>query len=190
MACLVRNVSDSRTYGRPSIIFQCRNAGLFVWVDLRSLFDETPSAAKDAPTSAKEIKHSIRDYGKLETEFCKLCESNGVMVAPGSIYLPETQGSCRITFTVDADVLDEGLKRVARAITQIKASAHVFDGRRGWLCSINSKSLCEATRDMRPLLSRRVRSTKTGDLEGVERKWRAVVFHACAAWDRGLWRSV
>jgi bifunctional pyridoxal-dependent enzyme with beta-cystathionase and maltose regulon repressor activities len=36
---------------------------------------------------------------------------NGVMIAPGHVYVPEEYGWFRITFTVGKEALEEGLNR-------------------------------------------------------------------------------
>lgn len=47
-----------------------------------------------------------------------ICAENGVMIAPGSVYMPKELGWFRITFTVGKKALEEGLKRLLRPIKE------------------------------------------------------------------------
>jgi bifunctional pyridoxal-dependent enzyme with beta-cystathionase and maltose regulon repressor activities len=72
--------------------------------------------------SKSSVRHS--DYGALKTtspgasyslelelKIADICMENGVMIAPGHVYMAEEYGWFRITFTVGQDALEEGLKR-------------------------------------------------------------------------------
>lgn len=45
---------------------------------------------------------------------------NGVMIAPGHVYMAEEYGWFRITFTVGDDALKEGLKRFLKSIEEVE----------------------------------------------------------------------
>lgn len=45
-----------------------------------------------------------------ELRIAEICMKNGVMIAPGHVYVPEEYGWFRISFTVGKEALEEGLK--------------------------------------------------------------------------------
>lgn len=51
---------------------------------------------------------------------------NGVMIAPGNVYVPEEFGWFRVTFTVGREALEEGLERFWRALGEVEVE------RRNW----------------------------------------------------------
>lgn len=53
-----------------------------------------------------------------ENEIIDLCLKNGVMIAPGHVYMPEEYGWFRMTFTVKKDALREGLARLSRSLQE------------------------------------------------------------------------
>lgn len=42
------------------------------------------------------------------------------MIAPGSVYMPEEFGWFRVTFSLGKEALEEGLKRFAKAIAEMR----------------------------------------------------------------------
>ncbi|KAK1847188.1 cutinase transcription factor 1 alpha [Colletotrichum chrysophilum] len=82
------------------------NAGLFIWVDLRHLFNPLTLDGNLRIRSESCIAHQQR-----ELEITDLCARHGIMIAPGSVYMPEEFGWFRVTFSLGKEALEEGLKR-------------------------------------------------------------------------------
>jgi len=59
-------------------------------------------------------------YKQREMRIADICMENGVMIAPGNVYMPEEFGWFRITFTVGKAALVEGLERFWRALGDIE----------------------------------------------------------------------
>ncbi|EHA25020.1 hypothetical protein ASPNIDRAFT_133404 [Aspergillus niger ATCC 1015] len=93
---MVENYRIATSFFREHGIRFCENAGLFTWIDLRHLL------------LGKPITPQIID----------ICAENGVMIAPGSVYMPKELGWFRITFTVGKKALEKGLKRLLRPIKE------------------------------------------------------------------------
>lgn len=58
---------------------------------------------------------------KLEQDIADICMKNGVMIAPGHVYMAEEHGWFRITFTVGEGALEEGLKRFLKSIEEVES---------------------------------------------------------------------
>ncbi|CAG7919655.1 unnamed protein product [Penicillium olsonii] len=95
------------------------NAGLFIWVDLRHLF-VPKSASQSLDGSIAEAQSSTSTYQKREVQIADICSKNGVLIAPGSVYVPEELGWFRITFTLQQVALEEGLERVWKSLQEIE----------------------------------------------------------------------
>ncbi|KAJ5342322.1 hypothetical protein N7541_011446 [Penicillium brevicompactum] len=92
------------------------NAGLFIWVDLRHLF--RPELASQG-SGALGVRTPIVEIHKArELEIIETCTKNGVLIAPGSVYLPEEYGWFRITFTLQQVALKEGLDRLWKSLQE------------------------------------------------------------------------
>ncbi|KAL3305054.1 cutinase transcription factor 1 beta [Colletotrichum asianum] len=122
------------------------NAGLFIWVDLRHLFKPLTLDGNLRVQSESCIAHQQR-----ELEITDLCARHGVMIAPGSVYMPEEFGWFRVTFSLGKEAL-EGLKRFARAIAEMKDT---FDHGRGVeeVDGSHASSHQEISQDVNPVLS-------------------------------------
>lgn len=59
-----------------------------------------------------------RLYEQRELRIIDICAENGIMIAPGGVYMPEELGWFRVTFTVRKKALEEGLKRLLRPIKE------------------------------------------------------------------------
>ncbi|KAL5598274.1 hypothetical protein FOBRF1_012067 [Fusarium oxysporum] len=95
------------------------NAGLFVWVDLRRLLLSKASRDEKDFSVLRTINCSSV-YKKRETKILDICVSHGVQIAPGSNFESEEYGWFRITFTVPRNALEEGLRRLSRALKEIE----------------------------------------------------------------------
>ena len=91
-----------------------RNAGLFIWLDLRDLL-----SAQTHVGSTEESSTSADMYKAYELRVLEICSQNGVMIAPGHVYMSEEYGWFRITFTIDPDALQEGLARLHKSLIQL-----------------------------------------------------------------------
>ena len=56
-----------------------------------------------------------------ELKFADVCIENGVMIAPGHVYMSEEYGWFRITFTVGKEALEEGLNRILVSLKKMQA---------------------------------------------------------------------
>ncbi|KAI7771383.1 hypothetical protein LZL87_014361 [Fusarium oxysporum] len=99
------------------IQFYNTNAGLFIWIDLRYLLTLQTSTG-EADLSA--ISSEVNTYKQQEIEIMEKGQGNGVMIAPGHVYLAEEYGWFRLTFTVGKDALKEGLNRLWKTLQEIK----------------------------------------------------------------------
>lgn len=59
-------------------------------------------------------------HKQLEMRITDICMRNGVMVAPGNVYMPEGFGWFRVTFTVGKEALVEGSERFWRALGDVE----------------------------------------------------------------------
>lgn len=96
-----------------------RNAGLYVWVDLRRLLF-SKSARSDMDFSALRVSAGSV-YRQREKDIADMCVRNGVQISPGSTFTAEEYGWFRITFTVLRNVLEEGLRRLSKSLEEIEA---------------------------------------------------------------------
>ncbi|PLB54002.1 PLP-dependent transferase [Aspergillus steynii IBT 23096] len=99
------------------------NAGLFIWVDLRHLL-----VARSQEPDRGALVRSSPDAQlslQLELRFTEICMENGVMIAPGHVYMSESYGWFRITFTVGKKALEEGLRRFLASIKKMKAECQL-----------------------------------------------------------------
>ena len=111
LKCIVRiSVTNERVL---------RNAGLFIWIDLRHLL---MSEVLPSNYSALRVTSSHASvYKARESRISDICIKNGVMIAPGNVYMPEEFGWFRVTFTVGKQALKEGLDRLWKSLTEAKA---------------------------------------------------------------------
>lgn len=58
-------------------------------------------------------------YKEREQRIADMCNKNGVMIAPGQIYMAEEYGWFRVTFTVGREALQEGLNRLWVSIEEV-----------------------------------------------------------------------
>ncbi|KAH0420386.1 aspartate aminotransferase [Colletotrichum camelliae] len=113
---MVENYRAATSFFREhNISYFDMNAGLFIWVDLRHLFSPSALDGKLKVQSESFIAHQQR-----ELEITDLCARHGVMIAPGSVYMPEEFGWFRVTFSLGKEALKEGLRRFARAIAEMR----------------------------------------------------------------------
>ncbi|XHF98612.1 hypothetical protein AWENTII_002160 [Aspergillus wentii] len=96
------------------------NAGLFIWLDLRHLLLPQSSLQSDYGV-LRVASPDASIYKQREMQIADICAANGVMIAPGHIYMPEECGWFRMTFTVGKEALAEGLDRLARSLEQVEA---------------------------------------------------------------------
>lgn len=92
-----------------------RNAGLFVWIDLRPLLK--------AWMKFRALEAARGDSNPFELRVAEIASSNGVLVAPGHIYMSEAAGWFGLTFTVEEGALIEGLARFRKSLTVLRTEA-------------------------------------------------------------------
>lgn len=54
-------------------------------------------------------------------QIADICMRNGVMIAPGNVYMPEEFGWFRITFSLGKEALKEGLNRLEKSLVEAEA---------------------------------------------------------------------
>jgi hypothetical protein len=64
-------------------------------------------------------------YLQRELRIADICMTNGVMIAPGHVYVPEQYGWFRITFTVGKEALEEGLNRFLASMKEERSKVKV-----------------------------------------------------------------
>uniref|UniRef100_A0A8H7K144 Aminotransferase class I/classII large domain-containing protein n=1 Tax=Bionectria ochroleuca TaxID=29856 RepID=A0A8H7K144_BIOOC len=110
--------SFCRDHGIP---FYEANAGLFLWLDLRHLLLLHATSKGDGDNVLATKPPNAKVLQERENEIIDLCLRNGVMIAPGHVYMPEEHGWFRMTFTVKEDALQEGLARLSRSLQEAGA---------------------------------------------------------------------
>ncbi|KAJ3548171.1 hypothetical protein NM208_g1138 [Fusarium decemcellulare] len=102
------------------IRFYDTNAGLFLWLDLRHLLvPQSPS--KEVDMNALSVYSPFSEiYKQQELIIAEICQKNGVMIAPGHVYMAEEYGWFRITYTVGKEALQEGLDRLWKSLQEVK----------------------------------------------------------------------
>ncbi|KAL2399724.1 putative inactive 1-aminocyclopropane-1-carboxylate synthase-like protein 2 [Exophiala dermatitidis] len=92
------------------------NAGLYIWADFRRfLFPETERAGADFST-LKVGGPLAQTFEKRELRIADICVDKGVMISPGTSYMSSEYGWFRITFTAEKSLLEEGLRRIWKAL--------------------------------------------------------------------------
>ncbi|KAK2616749.1 hypothetical protein QQS21_000361 [Conoideocrella luteorostrata] len=91
-----------------------RNAGLFIWIDLSKIF---LSKSKSKNLDDLLVTGANAEYYKQqEINLVEKCAENKVMISAGHVYMAESYGWFRLTFTVERDALEEGLRRFGRSL--------------------------------------------------------------------------
>ncbi|KAF9891371.1 hypothetical protein FE257_004227 [Aspergillus nanangensis] len=94
------------------------DSGLFIWVDLRHLVGSDLEARNSGYKALKVTSPGASVYKQREMRIAELCIKNGVMIAPGHVYVAEEYGWFRITFTVGKQALKEGLDRLWKSLEE------------------------------------------------------------------------
>ncbi|SPO05310.1 related to 1-aminocyclopropane-1-carboxylate synthase, and related proteins [Cephalotrichum gorgonifer] len=98
-------------------------AGLYIWVDLRHfLLPHSPSQEIDFG-ALKVTAPDAAIYKQREMMIADICIKNGVMIAPGHVYMPEEYGWFQVTFTVGREALQEGLRRIGKSLEEVKVES-------------------------------------------------------------------
>lgn len=85
-------------------------------MDLRRLV-LTISGSPDADYSVlKSLSPGSGKYEAYEAKIADICRENGVIIAPGHVYMAEEYGWFRLTFTLEKNALREGLKRLVLSL--------------------------------------------------------------------------
>ncbi|KAJ5378116.1 uncharacterized protein N7496_005525 [Penicillium cataractarum] len=108
-------------FAKHGIPFYEMNAGLFIWVDLRHLLVAKSAAQQSDHSALRVTSPNGPVFLRRELRIAEICMKNGVMIAPGHVYVPEEYGWFRITFTVGKEALQEGLERFMASIKQVEA---------------------------------------------------------------------
>ncbi|KAJ5106933.1 PLP-dependent transferase [Penicillium angulare] len=96
------------------------NAGFFIWIDLRQFLVSQPQEQQVGTDIGHKTLPSSQPTLESELKFADICMENGVMVAPGHVYMSEEYGWFRITFTVGQEALEEGLKRILISLKKMQ----------------------------------------------------------------------
>ena len=64
----------------------------------------------------------MTELRELENELFNTCSDSGVLISPGHIYEAEEYGWFRLTFTVERQMLEEGLRRLQAGLDRFKLS--------------------------------------------------------------------
>lgn len=103
--------------------FEGGNAGVFVWVDLRSWFRNERESSGSNELLLSHSNNGI--YKNLETSLSKIWWQRGVMISKGTSYLTEELGWFRIVFTVDEGCLRAGLQRFIDGLNEATGGGHL-----------------------------------------------------------------
>ena len=95
---------------------------MFLWVDLRHLFPVKSSSPESDPSSLCVKSPNAPVYQQREQRITDICAKNGVLIAPGSVYVHEEFGWFRITFTLGKEALLEGLRRFWSSVKEAQES--------------------------------------------------------------------
>ncbi|KAH8598679.1 pyridoxal phosphate-dependent transferase [Bisporella sp. PMI_857] len=97
------------------------NAGLCIWVDLRHLLISKSSFQLSDYSALRVTSPNASVYKQRELRIAEICGINGVIIAPGHVYMAEEFGWFRVTFTVEEQALKEGLTRFWRSLMEAQA---------------------------------------------------------------------
>ena len=92
---------------------------MYIWVDLRRLLFPKSSRSNMDYSVLRASDDSA--YSRREREIANICIRHGVQISLGSTYATEEYGWFRITFTVQRDALEEGLRRLSKSLDEIEA---------------------------------------------------------------------
>lgn len=87
-------------------------------MDLRHLLLPKSSSQQTDSKALQLASPESHTYKQRELSIADTCIKNGVMIAPGHIYMPEEFGWFRVTFTLGKEALREGLSRLWRALKE------------------------------------------------------------------------
>ncbi|RJE19305.1 hypothetical protein PHISCL_08362 [Aspergillus sclerotialis] len=119
---MAENYDIARTFFRNrGIGYYEMNAGLYLWVDLRHLLIPKETLEESGYSALRVNSPEAGIYKQREMKVAEICMKNGVMIAPGNVYMPEELGWFRITFSLGKEALEEGLKRLEKSLVEAKA---------------------------------------------------------------------
>ncbi|KAJ4129111.1 hypothetical protein NW768_007642 [Fusarium equiseti] len=98
------------------------NAGLYLWTDLRRFL---VPALQRKNINLDDLRVGGPDdytYKQREARFIEIGIKYGVLISPGTIYQVREYGWFRITFTAEQQMLQEGLRRLARLLLSHEVS--------------------------------------------------------------------
>lgn len=93
---------------------------MYLWVDLWPFFLPCTDRTTGDDTAWKAMFNGSDIYEQREARIIEACAQNGVMIAPGSAYRAEEYGWFRVTFTTPKAPLQEGLRRIWKALLQLR----------------------------------------------------------------------
>lgn len=99
---------------------------MFIWVDLRYLFYPELASRDLKDLGALPSVASIQK--ERELKILDTCTKNGVLIAPGSVYVPEQYGWFRVTFTLQKEALKEGLERLWKSLQEAESDISCQQG--------------------------------------------------------------
>ncbi|PWY63097.1 hypothetical protein BO83DRAFT_421269 [Aspergillus eucalypticola CBS 122712] len=122
------NVTNRKTrlvLGKLSLCYiLLANAGLLIWVDPRHLLLGKSATPESDYRQLRVTLPDTRLYERRELRITDIRANNRVMIALGSVYMPEELGLFRITFTPGKEALGEGLERLLRSIAEAEAEIY------------------------------------------------------------------
>jgi bifunctional pyridoxal-dependent enzyme with beta-cystathionase and maltose regulon repressor activities len=95
-----------------------RNAGMFIWMDLRRYLTAGGTAVK--LTLHHLTPGEKGDYQQREMEIGSRFFANGVAIALGTNFFTEELGWFRLSFTASRPALETGLQRMLKALQDIE----------------------------------------------------------------------
>jgi Transcriptional regulators containing a DNA-binding HTH domain and an aminotransferase domain (MocR family) and their eukaryotic orthologs len=100
-----------------------RNAGMFIWIDLRRFLVGLPAGADVPNLSIHRLSpEEKQEYQRREKEIGSRLRKNGVVIALGSNFFTEELGWFRLSFTAVKEALEVGLERIWKTLQEVEAS--------------------------------------------------------------------
>ncbi|KAI2602061.1 putative aminotransferase class I and II family protein [Hypoxylon sp. NC1633] len=98
------------------------NAGVFIWVDLGHYISGGYWENGAPDLSVRKLSApGLQVYQDRERKLLKRCLEYGIGISPGSNFSTEQLGWFRISFTVEKQALDLGLRRLLECLKEIEA---------------------------------------------------------------------
>ncbi|RUS12526.1 pyridoxal phosphate-dependent transferase [Endogone sp. FLAS-F59071] len=96
-----------------SINYLPAQAGHFIFIDLRSFLPKPPTSNGPVPDGARQAERAL----------ARSFIDHGVYIAAGEAFHSEEEGWFRLTFAIDWEMLQIGLKRMMTALSKVNPLA-------------------------------------------------------------------